>query len=269
MSVKTIKAHNAELTGATDWLGELPPDPKDLAAAIHRQGGELLPVIQPKTAQEHYQDVMEMVNVPITVAQEVDTLVVQLLAAETVLERGYAKLGSLLNRVWAEKLWQDLGCESFGDYMKRLSEKHARGKTSLYSYLGVSQSLLPYMTEESLNTIGISKARELKKYVDTTGAPPTEEVMTRAADPKVTVKDVKKLLFDAREPELKGTWVCLQGYLNEDELQVYRAARECALRASEAVKTDTPDWKKDMICLALFSMEFLAANADRVEKEGS
>lgn len=226
----------------------------------------LLPVIQPKTALEDYQDVMEEANAPEDVALQVDTLVSQLLAAENILERGYARLGSLLNRIYSEKLWQPLGHETFGHYMTALAQKHTRGRTSLYSYLSAAQNLLPYMTETQLDEIGISKARELKKYVAATGHGPGEEIIQQAIDPKITVKDVKKLLFDAAQPDEKGTWVDFSGcYMDDNELMVYREAREKALRLCEAVKKDTPEHIRQKMFIVTVCMEFLGSHPDEEE----
>lgn len=167
---------------------------------------------------------------------EVETLVSKLAAAEGLLEAGYAKLAFLLRDVSEQRYW-DGSYKSFGEFLNHLSDKFKLGKSQLYNYLSTARDLGGDVTEEQLNIMGISKALALREAKNTTGTIP-ENVLTAALDPTVTVKDIKRLLFESNHlPELEqGTWF-------DAEMEFYVTAEERAeiLQAFDiAMKVDPP-----------------------------
>lgn len=199
-------------------------------------------------------------------AGQVDKLIASLLGAEKMLDGGYARLGLLLSEVNEKQYWKELGQESFGQYVKTLSEKYNRGRTQLYAFFSTAKELRPYITEQQLTDMGIAKASEIKKSLKRTSVPPSDEIIAQAVNPKVTNKELKKLLFDStnQTQEEKGTWVDIGGcYFNEEELLVYRSAREAALRTDPIVNTkDTPEWTQTKEFILRTCMEYLAAHGE-------
>lgn len=200
---------------------------------------------------------------------KVDKLISELLTAEGLLEHGYAKLGYLLTEVSEHRYWEAAGLESFGEYIKSLSEKYNRGRTQLYHYFSTVKELKPYLTEDQLNEMGIAKANEIRKSVKQTGFPPKEEIISEAVKPGVTTATVRKLLFEAtnRPADEKGTWMDFEGfYVTEDERLVIRSAFEAAWRTDPIVSKSVPDWTRRKEAVLRMAMEYLAEHGDKAEK---
>ena len=127
--------------------------------------------------------------------QETEALVAKLAAAEGQLEAGYAKLAYALQDISEHRYWQGT-YKSFGEFVQHISTKYNLGKSQIYNYLATARDLGDDVTEAQLNTMGISKALALREAKNNTGTIPPA-IVERALDPTITVKDIKKLLFDA------------------------------------------------------------------------
>lgn len=199
----------------------------------------------------------------ILIARDIEHLIEGLLEAEAKLEHGYARLGFLLKEVSEKKYWQVLGYDSFGKYMAHLSEKYNKGRSQLYHYFGTVKELAPYVTEEQLNQMGIAKAAELKGAAKVGRL--SEEIITQATDPNVTVKDVRKLLFDATDPqpESKGDWLDLDFsfYVSPDEKELIMSAIQAAIRAGD-IGNDLKPWQRNKKIVLVWCMEFLGSNSE-------
>jgi len=199
----------------------------------------------------------------------VQTLIENLLQAEGLLEHGYAKLGYLLTEVSEHRYWLAAGFESFGEYIKSLSEKYNRGRTQLYHYFSTVKELKPYLKEAQLNEMGIAKANEIRKSVKQTGFPPKDEIIEQALKPEVTTAIVRKLLFEStnRPPDEKGTWMDFEGfYVTPDERLVINSAFEAAWRTDPVVQKDVPAWVRRKEAILRMAMEFLAEHGDKSER---
>jgi len=197
---------------------------------------------------------------------EVETLVSKLAAAEGQLEKGYAHLAFLLRDVSENRYW-DGSFKSFGEFLSQLSERYNLGKSQLYNYLSAARELNGAVTEEQLNTMGISKALALREAKNATGVIP-ENVLTAALDPKVTVKDIKKLLFDAGvlvKPE-DGTWIDLDFscYVTEEEKREINDAANAARHMDPPIDEKSKEFMQRKEILLRFAREFLAEYADQI-----
>lgn len=199
------------------------------------------------------------------VAQEklaaAETLIKTLAAAEGQLELGYAKLAHTLADISEQRYW--IGTyESFGQFIQHISDTYNLGKSQLYSYMAAARDLGDSVTEEQMNTMGISKALALRSAKNESGTIPSV-VLDRALDPKVTVKDIRKLLYDAgtiTKPE-DGTWMDLDFscYCTDEERAEINEARKAAMRTDPPVSESLPDHMQRKEVMLRFSREFLAA----------
>lgn len=198
--------------------------------------------------------------------QEVESLVQQLASAEKTLENGYAKLAFLLEGVAENRYWQGT-YESFGDYIEHISHTYNIGKSQLYNYRAAARDLEGAVTPEQMDTMGISKALALREAHRNTGAIP-ENILTASLDPKVTVKDIKKLLFDAGQivkPE-EGNWMDLDFscYVTDEERAEIQEAANAARHTDPVIQESLPQFVQRKEILLRFAREFLAAYADSV-----
>ena len=195
-------------------------------------------------------------------AEKIDTLITQLLTAESQLDNDYVKLGHLLFDVQKNLYWKYTGYNSFGEYMLSLADKYNKGRTQLYQYVATVRELAPYVTEEQMNEMGIAKAMSLKSSVKRTGFPPSEEILQQALNPKVTTKELRNILYVADGVvDEKGTWMDREGfYVTEEERLVIQSADAAALATDPAVQQDVPDWVKRKEIALRQAMEFLGAH---------
>ena len=201
---------------------------------------------------------------------EVETLVKKLVAAENTLEQGYAKLAFLLEDVAENRYWHGT-YESFGDFVTHISTTFNIGKSQLYNYRSAARDLEGAVTQEQMDTMGISKALALREARNNTGDVP-QNVIEAALDPKTSVKDIKKLLFDAGQitkPE-DGTWMDLDFscYVTDSEKQEIQDAANAARHLDPPIQESLPPFVQRKEILLRFAREFLAAYADSVVEDG-
>jgi len=128
-----------------------------------------------------------------------------------------------------------LGYDKFSSYFSSLSKKIGRERSQMYAILSVSEVLHPYLTDDQLEVIGVTKAHELKRLVQQNGRVlaeiPDPENQTEdafgtvalweyASRPDVTAAQlrvkVNELLHVHESP--KGLWLELEGfYATPDE----------------------------------------------------
>lgn len=195
--------------------------------------------------------------------QQTEALVAKLAAAEGQLELGYAKLAHALADISEHRHWMGT-YKSFGEFVDHISNTYNLGKSQLYSYMAAARDLGDSVTEDQLNTMGISKALTLRTAKNSTGTvDPT--VLTAALDSKVTVKDMKKLLYDAgtiTRPE-DGTWCNLDFscYYTPEERATVDDACKSARREDPPISESIPEHMQQKEILLRFAMSFLSTCA--------
>jgi hypothetical protein len=167
---------------------------------------------------------------------EVETLAAKLGAAESQLEMGYGTLAVRLFDISKNRYWEG-AYKNFGEFMSHLTEKYKIGRAQLYSYLSSARELEGAVTEAELSQMGISKALVLRDAVKNGDALPVN-ALPAALDAKVTVKDLRKILFESGNlmADEEGTW-----YDTEMEFYVTGEERAEILRGFDiARKVDPP-----------------------------
>lgn len=200
------------------------------------------------------------------ISREIDTLVGQISGHELKLSRSYARLGGLLREVKNQQYWITYGFERFSSYLENIRGRIGRERSQVYAILSVAETLLPAMTEEQLETVGITKAHELKRLVKEGGSleavlienrvsdPETGEsgtivrIMDYAADPKVTAKQLRVKVNELLHvtEDVQGLWLDLGGfYATQDERKEIEQFWELGKKLL-APKDDQQDhvWKK-------------------------
>ena len=190
----------------------------------------------------------------------VDSLLSQINSSESILRRDFAQLGTLLLRVRTKKYWHALGYPTFGSYIDKIKDKVGKGRTQLYQVVGVAEKLLPWMSPDDLAKIGISKAIELKKYIDQTGKLPPDDVVTAAENAEVGTAELKAILFQDKNPQTEqGTYFDLGGfYATKDERDEINRAFDVAAKTDPVVSNEIPEWARRKEIIQRLCMNYLA-----------
>lgn len=155
---------------------------------------------------------------------------------EAKLDKDFVRLGVMLQDVRTNKLWEPLGHAGYNAFIKSLSEKFPNaGRSKLYATAQIAEQLLDVAAPQDVIDMGMSKASKLASAIKKAdGKKPTDALLQKAKDPKVTVQEFDKQV--AGEYEFKnefesGTWLDLAGiFLNEEERdEFYRAVRVACL----------------------------------------
>jgi len=164
---------------------------------------------------------------------EIDEILNSISAHELRLAKSYARLGSKLKEMKANFYWMSLGYERFSAYLEFIRGRIGRERSQVYAILSVAETLLPAMTEEQLETVGITKAHELKRLMKEGGNLEANVVVNQdenhatyaslmdyAADPKVTAKQLRVKVNELLHvtEDVQGLWLDLGGfYATQDE----------------------------------------------------
>lgn len=173
-------------------------------------------------------------------ASDIDSLLAQISTHELRLAKSYARLGGLLREVKNQQYWIAYGYDRFSSYLEFVRTKIGRERSQVYSILSVAETLLPLMSESSLEAVGISKAHELRRLVKEGGniacsipdpriefeegkdSRPLIPITDYASDPKVTAKQLRVKVNELLHihEDVKGSWLDLGGlYATKDERQ--------------------------------------------------
>jgi len=144
------------------------------------------------------------------------------------LEQSWVRLGVLLSEFKQKEHWRSLGYQTYDSFIHELKIKFKRGRTILYGYVGAVEALLPIMSADAIEQIGISKALELKRaQKQLNGKPLPAAALAAAASKDVTASDLRGELAKATHviEEPKGTWFDLQGFfITADERKEFKEA---------------------------------------------
>lgn len=209
--------------------------------------------------------------VAVKLGEDIELLLGQISSHELRLSHSYARLGSLMLRAKNEQLWIPLGYERFSSMIEDIGKKIDRRRSQMYAILSVAEVLSPYLSEEEMELIGISKSHELRRFVKQSGQRPDVVIQnlviddndlfghpltlaSYAMDSDVTAAllhvEVNKLLHQEEQPQ--GYWTEFGGcYLLPDEKkeinqfwEVGRAVLGLTDEASEHT------WKKEVMLAA-------------------
>lgn len=190
--------------------------------------------------------------------EEVDQLLDEIHGHEKKLGRGYARLGRLVNQVQQGKHWLGWGYSSFGSYVDDIKDRIGRERSAIYEWVACAEKLLPQMSEQTLEDIGISRASLLKKFVQTTGRRVTPELLSASLDDSVTVAQLKIIVYNLMKSneDVKGVWRDWGFYCEPDHWAEIQQAAEVAKR-EVPIDPNLPDHVIRRDVLLAFAREFL------------
>lgn len=193
-------------------------------------------------------------------------------SAEVGLEHSYVKLGVLLLSFEKQECWRSFGYNGFNAFLAELYTRFRKRQTQLYQYTRIAEKLLPHISAEVLDEIGISKAIELKRALKYSSKPAHEvlsaEVVDAARDSKKTIRELRALLQQANtlppDEKLQMVWVDFGGaYMSAEQKAEYIAAVKMTL-ALLGVTRETPEWLQHKIVFEAWYKEFSGTHAAEV-----
>lgn len=194
-----------------------------------------------------------------TLEKEISTALDLINSHETDLATHYVQMGIKLESVRARQYWILWGHQSFGRYIDTIKEKVHKGRTQIYATISVAEKLLPHVSESDLEKMGISKALELKKLVSKTGCAPSPEILAKALDPKVDLKELRAEIFKNQNSigEDKGVYFDLGGFwVTEEEKKEIEDVFQLAAKTDPVIDKALPEWAQRKEVIQRLCMEF-------------
>jgi hypothetical protein len=188
---------------------------------------------------------------------------VDMATAEEQCERGYAHLGWLLLEVAEMQYWR-IHHGTFREYLGIVATASKKTVPQLHRYFLTVRDLSDTFSREQLETIGITKAMQLRQAKDYAIILPAV-VVNAALDPTVTAKDLKKLIsvtlkMPSDDP---GDWLdCEMEFIVDAEQRALIAqAIDVAMRTEPLTKTKISQSAQRLDIMVKFCQEFLGAHS--------
>jgi len=195
-----------------------------------------------------------------TINSDINGLLTSIKNHELSLATSYARLGRLLLRVQQERYWEGWGFGSFGQYIDSIREIIDRGRAQVYAAISVVGRLLPSITEQQLDKMGISRAQELSRFVKQSGrkVPPYLLDMALDSGTKISKLHSEVLIALNEHGEVKGDWFEFGGFFAtaEEKLEINQAVQ----LAEKDVDGEAPDHQRRKEVFLSFVREFYSSN---------
>ena len=192
----------------------------------------------------------------------VETQAKEMATAEGLCESGYAHLGWLLFEVSSMRFWM-VKFGTFKEYLESVAAISKKTPGQLQRYMLTVRDLSGTFNPEELESMGITKATQLRVALDYAIVLPVE--ITKAAlDPKVTVKDLKKLISTTLKmpQEESGDWMDLDGFMvTPEERRLISQAVDVAKHTEPLTKPTLTDSAQLKDVVIKWCMEFLGAHS--------
>lgn len=191
----------------------------------------------------------------------VESLAKDVVAGQFEQEKRFAQLASALIEIQAGSYWKNWGFNSYGKYIIHLSGVVGKERSTLYGYAAVAERLLPVIGQEKLELLGINKCLVLSSGMKLTGRIPSVDLIDKAADPKVTAKELEAAVnteFKLFLPEGDGKWRSLGFYADDSEWGEIQQAIEVAKREDPPISSTLPDHSQLKESLLRLAQEFVS-----------
>ena len=180
---------------------------------------------------------------------------------EDQFERGYAHLGWLLLEVASMQYWR-VKYETFREYLKSVAEVSKRTPGQLQQYFLTVRDLSDTFEKKQLEDMGITKAIRLRAAKDyAIVLPPV--VIQAALDPKVTVRELKKLIaVTLKMPEEEGDWMDLEMefIVTPEQRALFEQSIDVAMHTEPLTKSTISKSAQMLDVMTKFAQEFLGAH---------
>jgi hypothetical protein len=149
---------------------------------------------------------------------EIDKTVVWIAGGYTAVHQGFVRLGALVLEVEKKRFWYLWGSTSYHNYILDLGKKILKGQTQIYHSVSVARYLLPHVSQDDLEKMGITNASALARVVRITGKVPSDNIVR--AGREMTLQEYRAAL--AKEFKIIDTkpgerWRELGGFWCSDE----------------------------------------------------
>ena len=193
----------------------------------------------------------------------VETQAKEMATAEGLCESGYAHLGWLLFEVSSMRFWM-VKFGTFKEYLESVAAISKKTPGQLQRYMLTVRDLSGTFNPEELESMGITKATQLRVALDYAIVLPTE--ITKAAlDPKVTVKDLKKLISTTLKmpQEEPGDWMDLEMefMVTPEQRATIEQAVTAAMHTEPVTKLAISKSAQMLDVIMKFAQEFLGAHS--------
>ena len=181
---------------------------------------------------------------------------------ENECERGYASLGWMLLEVAQMQYWR-VQHETFRDYLKAVALDSKKTPGQLQQYFLTVRDLSDTFSASQLEAMGITKAIRLRAAKDYAIVLP-QVVVLAALDPKVTAKDLKKLIATTLQmPDDDGDWMdCeMEFMVSPEQRMLITQAVDVAMHTDPLTKSTISKSAQMLDVMQKFCMEFLGAHS--------
>lgn len=201
-------------------------------------------------------------NSNVAALRKVEVVAKEMAQTEQICERGYATLGYLILEVSEMQYWK-VHYSTFRDYLKGVALISKKTPQQLHRYFITVRDLIDEFTPSQLEEIGITKAMRLRQAKDYAIVLPPE-IISAALDPKVTVRDLKKLISTTlRLPEEDGDYMDLEMefVVSPEQRQLIEQAIAVAIRTDPITKSTISKSAQMLDVFQKLAMEFLGAHS--------
>lgn len=192
---------------------------------------------------------------------EIDSLLDSIHGQEKSLATNYVHLGKKMLRVQQGQYWREWGYPSVAAYYQSVGARIGRQRAQMYNYVSVAEKLLPYVSEQDLEAMGISRAQELARFVKQTGRIVTPHLLEAALDPNKNIAELHAEVMQAANAkgEVRGSWWEPFGgsYYDLDERKEVQMAVQIAMK--DVDPTHPEHIQRKHVILALVR-EFISSN---------
>jgi hypothetical protein len=182
------------------------------------------------------------------------------------LSQTYVEISIGLLDVKKSAAWM-LRSHSWDGYIKSCEARFGKGRTALYGYVSCSEQLLPYVSQKQLVEMGVSKAQPLAAMVKKTNRRPSDELLTAAANPDVSVEDFRAAL--AKEQHLpadeKGKWRAIGFFCTDDEWTEIERAFGYA-KIMDEIDDNLPETVVQLRTIAAMARECISSWEPEIQK---
>ena len=194
--------------------------------------------------------------------QAVKDKAIALAAGDEAAESGYAHLGWMLFEVAELQLWR-VQHETFRDYLRAVAMVSKKTAGQLHQYFLTVRDLSDTFTNKQLEAMGITKAIRLRAAKDYAIVLP-QVVVLAALDPKVTVKELKKVISTAlKMPEEEGDWMDLEMefMVTAEQRLLFEQVIDVAMHTNPLTKSTISKSAQMLDVMTKLAMEFLGAHS--------
>lgn len=181
-------------------------------------------------------------------AAEIEKTIQDIQSGHLLFVSSFARLGTQLNEVRRDKLWEQWGHPSFGAYIKSIETRIKKGRSQIYGAISVAERLLPYTSENEIEEMGISKATELSKMVKLTGAAPSNSALSLAKNPLIETEELKAFLYEeshVQKLDERGKYRDLGGFFaTDEEWAEIQLVFELGSKIDPVISQETSEWMR-------------------------